>query len=211
LIERLEESIIQRWNSKVLSLIEGNPFKEDELSHLDEDVRNKMKDKKLDYRFKAYGATLIVAVIGNGFWFGFQIGDGTFVMKNNSKYSQPVELDELCVGTYTTSICGSDAIQRFHHAWGKETPDAILIATDGVDESFESEEGLYKFYDNVIKNSLDDWEANIKELKEYLPELSRKGSRDDISLAWIISDSDRTTSLDKEGEIKQNNENGKKL
>ena len=187
LISRLIESIVSYWNNEVSSLLKKNPFAETELLSLDEDVRIKMMDKNSDYRFKAYGATLIAAVVGAGFWFAFQIGDGTFVIKNNGEYSQPIELDERCVGQYTTSICDASAVKLFHYTWGYETPDAIFIATDGLDESFASLNGLYKFYDNVIKNSLENWEENAIELQEYLPELSRKGSRDDISLAWIIS------------------------
>ncbi|GHU52450.1 hypothetical protein AGMMS49975_08240 [Clostridia bacterium] len=182
----LEASIVRIWGSAIENKLKEYPITEDEISGFDEDVKLKFRDDKSDYKFRAYGATLIVAVVCEDFWFGFQIGDGTFVVKQNGEYSQPIEIDEKCVGTNTTSICNSNAIKYFHHAWGLGVPEAVFIATDGVDESFATENGLYKFYDNIIKNSCEDWEDNLSELENYLPELSKKGSRDDVSISGII-------------------------
>jgi len=197
-IAQLEESIVWRWNEAVRQALEEHPFEAEELSALEADVQDEMRDESSDSRARAYGATLLVAVVGEGFWFGMHIGDGTFVVKQDGEYSQPIPLDERCVGPYTTSICAKDAIRYFHHAWGFDVPDAILIASDGVDESFSSIEGLYGFYDTVIQSSLEDWEGNITELEAYLPQLSAKGSRDDISLAWIIN-TGSTNSTSEEG------------
>jgi hypothetical protein len=181
----IEEYIIGEWNDVIGSQLEDHPFTEEELAALDEETQEKMRDK--DYRYKAYGATLIVgAVVSEGFWFGLQIGDGTFVVKQNGEYTQPIELDPKCVGVNVTSICDKNAIRYFHHAWGNGIPEAIFAASDGVDESFLSVEGLYKFYDNIIKNGKENWEGNVEELRNYLPELSVKGSQDDVSLAAII-------------------------
>jgi hypothetical protein len=184
---KVEESVIAKWNEKIYSHIVTNAFADDELASIDEEHKARMRDDSSDYRYKSYGATLIVAVVSVGFWFGFQIGDGTFVVKQNGKYSQPIELDPKCVGVNVTSICDSNAIKYFHHAWGYGIPDAIFAASDGVDESFASVEGLYKFYENIIKNSAEDWLVNVQELNSYLPELSVQGSRDDVSLAAIIN------------------------
>jgi len=186
LIITLEESIIAKWNKAIEAELNAAEFTEDEIKTLDDEYKEKILDKSLDYRFKTYGATLIAAVVFENFWFGFQIGDGTFVIKQNGEYSQPIELDPKCVGVNVTSICDANAIRYFHHAMGYGVPEAIFIASDGVDESFATVEGLYKFYDNIIKNSNEDWDGNVKEIEAYLPELSEKGSRDDISLAAII-------------------------
>ncbi|MCL2249786.1 MAG: protein phosphatase 2C domain-containing protein [Oscillospiraceae bacterium] len=185
---QLIESIVCRWNEAVRSDLEENPIKEDELTDLDNVIQDEIREESADAYIRAFGATLLTAVIGNGFWFGLHIGDGTFVVKHGGEYSQPIPLDELCVGPYTTSICGKDALKHFYTAQGKGTPEAILIASDGVDESFSSVEKLYAFYDTVIKSSHEDWDGNIAELEAYLPKLSEQGSRDDISLAWIVSD-----------------------
>lgn len=185
-LNQLKESIISRWNEAVGLALDESPFTEEELSLFDDDIQEKLKRRSSDKHISAYGATLLVAVVSNLFWFGVHIGDGTFVVKQNGEYSQPVPIDELCVGPYTTSLCSSDASRHFHHAWGSGTPEAILIASDGVDESFSSVDMMYEFYDTIIRNSVEDWDGNRLELEEYLPELSEKGSRDDVSLAWMV-------------------------
>jgi len=187
MMNRLGESVILNWNNRVRASLEKNPFREDEIPNLDDETKNKLLEGDSEAGVKAYGTTLIAAAAGDGFWLGFQIGDGTFVIKNGGEYSQPIEPDELCAGNVTTSVCDAEAIKRFHFAFGFETPEAILIATDGLDESFASAAGWYKFYDNVLLNSRNDFNANAEELSQYLPELSKKGSRDDISLAFIIN------------------------
>jgi len=200
LVTALEESIIAKWNKDIKLELEKNEFTDNELAPLDDEYKEKILDKSLDYRFKTYGATLIVAVVFDNFWLGFQIGDGTFVIKQNGEYSQPIELDPKCVGVNVTSICDANAIRYFHHAWGYGVPEAIFIASDGVDESFATVEGLYKFYDNIIKNSNEDWDGNVKEIEAYLPELSEKGSRDDVSLAAIIKCSETVETVSNGGD-----------
>jgi hypothetical protein len=187
LLTDLEKSIVANWNFKIAELLNENPFTEEELAPFDDEYKAKLKDATVDYRYKTYGATLIVAVVCEDFWFGFHIGDGTFAVKQNGEWKQPIELDPKCVGVNVTSICDSNAIKYFHHAWGYGVPDAIFVASDGVDESFASVEWLYKFYDNIIENNKEDWDSTVEELKEYLPELSAEGSQDDVSLAAIIN------------------------
>jgi len=196
-IVNVEESVIAKWNDIIQSHIADNDFTDDELAHIDKEHKARMLDVTSDYRYKAYGATLVVAVVSEDFWFGFQIGDGTFVVKQDGKYSQPIELDPKCVGVNVTSICDINAIKYFHHDWGYGIPEAVFVASDGVDESFASVEGLYKFYDNIIKNSSDDWNDNVRELESYLPELSAKGSRDDVALAAIVNLDKRSAIHDK--------------
>ena len=185
LLIQLEKSIIGAWSKKVLEDIEENEFNDDELNVYDEEKREHVKNT--DYGTKAYGTTLIMAVICDKFWFGLHIGDGTFVtVSNEGFFSNPIELDEKCVGNFVTSICDNDAINLFHHSYGNEKLKAIFIASDGVDESFISGESFHNFYRSIIKETEEDFNSAIKDLKVFLPTLGKKGSQDDVSLAGII-------------------------
>ena len=76
-------------------------------------------------------------------------------------------------------------------------PSAIFLNSDGVDDSFPIEENMNhiakKFYYPVLRmfienkaDSDEGWKASVKELADYLPDLSKRGSGDDISVAGII-------------------------
>jgi len=185
LLVQLEKSIIGAWSRKVSDDISENEFNDSELDVYEEDKRDRIKNT--DYGTKAYGTTLILSVICKSFWFGLHIGDGTFVtVTEEGVFSNPIDLDEKCIGNFVTSICDNDAISLFHHAYGCESLKAIFIASDGVDESFVSEEAFHNFYRTIINETDEDFEGAIKDLKKFLPTLGKKGSQDDVSLAGII-------------------------
>jgi len=169
----------------------------------------------------AYGATLIAAAITKDYWFGIQIGDGklTAVYPDGS-FDQPVPWDDKCYLNVTTSICDDDAAERARvyvkkpngkgaegNALGKVQPPehedrrplpaAILLNSDGVDDSFPVDKNMdhmvKKFYYPVLRmfteNETDPakgWDASVKELGEFLPGLSKRGSGDDVSVAAIV-------------------------
>ena len=185
-IVQLEEAIISQWGESIRKDKEKNPFIDDELVVFDEAEREFVKND-FNYAAKAYGTTLLLGVICDDFWFGIHIGDGTFVtITETFEFKQPISLDERCVGNYVTSICDSNAIKYFHHNWGIEPLRAIILATDGIDESFKSEQSFYDFYRKVVENAVLDFDGTVRDLEEYLPTLSKMGSRDDVSIAGVV-------------------------
>jgi len=76
-------------------------------------------------------------------------------------------------------------------------PAAIFLNSDGVDDSFPIEENMNhmakKFYYPVLRMFIEyesdpakGWKTAIKELADYLPDLSKRGSGDDVSVAGIV-------------------------
>jgi hypothetical protein len=76
-------------------------------------------------------------------------------------------------------------------------PSAVFLNSDGVDDSFPIEDNMdhmaKKFYYSVLRMFIENeadpakgWEAAVKELADYLPDLSKRGSGDDISVAGIV-------------------------
>ncbi len=64
---------------------------------------------------------------------------------------------------------------------------AIFVASDGVDDTFGTDEALHGFYKTVLQLfSEKGITEGVTELQGYLPQLSEKGSRDDVSIAGII-------------------------
>lgn len=183
----LEKSIIYNWYQNVGKDIEENPISEEELSELDETVVVAIRSgNRLS---KVYGCTLIMTVVLRDFWFGIHIGDGKCVsVQENGLYSQPIPWDdEGCVGNRSTSLCDTQAFEKFRYVYGWDIPVAVFVGSDGVDESFD-DNGINKFYFSLaswLKGMQgDEYKAKTEELLERI---SCGGSGDDVSIACIIS------------------------
>lgn len=171
--------IYSEWDSLITEDSVQSPFNEEELSLLG---RANME--------KAYGCTLMAFVRTPLYWFAFHIGDGKMLCLNNShNWFEPVPWDCNCFLNVTTSLCANNPIPAFRYAFnGKgEFPIAVLLGSDGIDDSWQTMEKLQNFYNQTLSIFGDIGnEQAVKELKDYLPKLSEKGSRDDMSIAGII-------------------------
>jgi hypothetical protein len=74
---------------------------------------------------------------------------------------------------------------------GRE-PAAIFLCSDGVDDSYpvyENEKYLERLYRLIVLIFYDnDFDAAYKQIEDYLPTLSRRGSGDDMSMAGIVGE-----------------------
>lgn len=192
-MRQLKTSIIYKWRAKIKEDRDKNPFTEEELQLMAPDARNKYEKNKETYFVKAYGATLIAVVVyPEHFWFGLQIGDGKCVARYaNERFDQPIPWDEKCFLNVTTSLCDEKPLENFRHCFRTDNfPTAIFVGSDGVDDSFVNEEDLYGFYREVIRTCQEKKfkeKACRKELDDFLPMMSEKGSGDDISISGIIN------------------------
>ena len=188
---QLEKSIISAWHEKVEADCSEHPFTEEELARVDE--KHKAQYLAGESSESAYGTTLITVCQSEDFWFGLHIGDGKCVVCNKDKtFSEPIPWDENCFLNVTTSLCGSNAIDKFRFAMRVgDIPAATFIASDGIDDCFSASDNnqqLFKFYGTVATLFAQEEESFAKQqLEEYLPILSEKGSRDDMSVAMIYS------------------------
>lgn len=180
-LKQLEQNVLYSWRRRVEDHIEKNPFTPEEEVLVNEKYKTS----------KAYGTTLIVNVLyPKRFSIGIQIGDGKCVAyKEGSNFFQPIPWDDQCFLNVTTSLCDDNALDNFRHFVSfNDIPDALFIGTDGIDDSFSDDKQLYDFYRQILntlkENGIDKGE---KEICDFLPVLSAKGSGDDISLAYIIN------------------------
>jgi serine/threonine protein phosphatase PrpC len=197
-MQQLAANIIYRWREQIAEDYQREPFSETELALLS--PKELAASQKEDGWVSAYGTTLIAAVRTSNFWFGLHIGDGKCVTVNtDGTTSQPIPWDEKCFLNVTTSLSDAQALSSFRwvfeqnnkssylSSFQKNLPKAIFVGTDGVDDTFGNDEALESFYKTVVQlfNEKEFDEAKA-ELKTYLPKLSEKGSRDDVSIAGIL-------------------------
>lgn len=186
ILNQLTKNIIAEWNMCVYKDAEENEFTEDEISSVSEDYKIKIQKKeKIE---SVYGTTLIATVISKNYLFCLQIGDGNCtVIYNDGTIESPIPTDDKCMFNVTTSLCDSNAYLNFRHYYSDKIPDAVFISTDGVENSFKNQKALNDFFKKVLESfQVDTFENAYEELEKYLPQLSRKGSGDDLSISGIL-------------------------
>lgn len=190
LMLQLSASILRDWYCAVENDYEKNPFTELELEKVSDKYKKKYLSKDTDEcKFeKAYGCTLIAYVVTEEYSFGLQIGDGRCVhVDKKGKFSEPIPWDENCQMNVTTSICDDDAIGEFRFAISSQSPIAVFCGSDGIDDSYPTKEELYALYRSILRIFIEHGrEVGIREVEEYLPELTKKGSGDDVSIAAVV-------------------------
>ncbi|MDR0560554.1 MAG: protein phosphatase 2C domain-containing protein [Prevotellaceae bacterium] len=188
---QLETSIISRWRNSIGEHYAQNPFTEAELQIMSEKSRQKFEIEPENRFVKAYGATLIVAIVfKKHFWFGLQLGDGKCVaLFKNGEVKHPIPVNEKCFLNRTTSLCDENPLAEFRHCFHSDNfPQWIFVGSDGIEDSFKGDEGLNDFYTEVARTfRKQNWEKAINELKDYLPQLSQRGSGDDMSISGIFN------------------------
>lgn len=181
-------SIIYEWNAEVLAHAMQNPISELEKKELEERWTKEFEENvNLE---KAYGCTLIVYAFTPEFWLAFQIGDGKcFACDSDGNWREPIPWDDRCFLNKTTSICDSGAIDEFRYCYegNGQFPIAVILGSDGIDDSFGSEENLVNFYVQILKSiSKSGLDATLSEIENTLPQLSKIGSQDDMSIAMLF-------------------------
>ena len=152
------------------------------------------------YLYTAYGTTLLLAVSIENQVLLLQIGDGTcVVLRRDGTFCCPIPVDENNYLNVGVSICEEDADLKMRHAIidcdedSPQAPVAIFMTSDGVDDCFpvfENDKHLYGLCSVIIENILENgFEATEKEMtKDLLPGLTEKGSKDDISMCYLVTE-----------------------
>lgn len=190
LLNQLWRSIVSRWHERVEADFSIKPFTEEELSCIPEKYAYYRERYNSGRFMDAYGTTLVFSVMAENFAFCIQIGDGSCsAFFPDGTIVSPIPDDPDCHDNVTTSLCQDDAVlsARYCYFSGDAMPAAIFLGTDGVENSYATEYELHGFYiglaRTVSENGIDE---GVRQLAEFLPVMTKKGSGDDVSCAGII-------------------------
>lgn len=194
----LFESICNKWGEAIKKYSEEHPFTDSE--------KEALGNRGIE---KAYGSTLMAFVKTQYYWLAFHIGDGRIItVDRHLDMVQPVPWDCNCFQNYTTSLCNSNPECLFRYAFDGtgSFPAAVFCCSDGIEDSYGDYEinpqKLHGFYQGLLDQFVKvGEETTLQNIGDFLPVLSEKGSRDDMSLAGIIDISLVENGL-KEAEIK---------
>lgn len=189
-LRQLFASIIFGWRQQVAQHAQQNPLTESE--RLSVEPRFQQEFIAGISIEKTYGCTLMCYVATSDYWFAFQVGDGKCVaFQEDGNWSEPIPWDDNCFLNKTTSLCDSSALEEFRYCYcGDGTfPLAIFLGSDGIDDSFGETENMVNFYIQVLKLIVNEGgEQALQTITETLPQLSKIGSKDDMSVACVYED-----------------------
>lgn len=187
-IKKLTDTIVFRWKEEVFEHLLANPFTEEELVLADYYAQEYRQYQKIEH---AYGTTLIAALQVGDDLILIQQGDGRCdVFYQDGSVDQPIPWDENCQDNVTTSMCDFDASEEIRHVvlnWKEQGVVACYLGTDGVEDSYRDMEGTHVFYQKLscylVENGMENFESY---LEHVLPEFSKRGSGDDVSVSGIV-------------------------
>lgn len=138
-----------------------------------------------------YGSTLLGIVILPNYYFAFQLGDGDILSVDKNNGSNWIIKSDKILGTETHSLSSKEAWKNVKTeivfcADDKQFPDLIILATDGLSNSFISDSGFLSSGDDYLNLINDHGFKTISEkLPIWLEEITTNGSGDDITVALI--------------------------
>jgi hypothetical protein len=171
--------IVEEWRTQVAADARDRPFTEDE------------RARGSDGSAMAYGATLLVAVVGGHGVAVAQVGDGDALVRSHGFATRPVPGDDRLVAGETTSLCLDSAADDFRYAVVPDSadPDLVLLSTDGYGNSFAQADWWHGLVDDladfVVRSGFD---RVADELPGWLEESARVGG-DDVSAVLLVRDS----------------------
>ena len=188
---QLWKSIVSRWHSMVDKNYAEEPFTEAELDSIPEQFAYYRDRYESGKYIDAYGTTLAFAVVTEDFGFCMQIGDGScVVLDEECNACEPIPEDPRCHDNITTSLCQDDAAYSYRAVFFSkdDIPPVIFLGTDGVENSYCSFDMLVGFYRGLALTFCEyGMDEGVRQLSSFLPEMTRKGSGDDVSCAGIVN------------------------
>lgn len=189
-LRQLFSSIIYNWRESISTHSQNAPLSDDEKNKVD----SRYQDEFLNGIGieKTYGCTLMCYVYTSEYWLAFHIGDGKCVtFDRQGLWNEPIPWDDRCFLNKTTSLCDSDSLDEFRYCYcgNGHFPLAVFLGSDGIDDSFGTTENMVNFYIQTLKLLANEGkEKAIEAVKESLPELSKIGSKDDMSIACVYDE-----------------------
>lgn len=186
---QLFSSIIYQWNLRIADHAANTAISEWEQEHVPQKYLDELRTSETFE--KLYGCTLMVYVQTPEYWFAFHLGDGKCIsFQQDPFWHEPIPWDERCFLNKTTSLCDSNAINEFRYCYEGDGhfPMAVFLGSDGMDDSFGEDANLVNFYIQVVKMLVTEGrEATIASIESDLPQLSKIGSKDDMSIAFVYN------------------------
>lgn len=185
---RLPRTLVRSWQSAVRHDIAAHPFTAAEKLLVSEQ-KHDLDDDPL----RAYGATLLAALITPQYLLLLQLGDGDILIVDSAGRvaRPPMPYDPRLIANQTTSLCGPTAWQdmrAYFQAFMSRPPALVMLSTDGYANSFADENGFTTAATDILEFIRGHGPHHTRiQLPGWLRATSKAGSGDDISVAIAYS------------------------
>lgn len=183
---QLCKNILLRWNTAVMDDAGQNPFSEEEVAHVKEKYRAAyLAGERVVH---AYGATLLLAILTPDFFLAIRNGDGECVaIDGEGELTAPIPGNDKNEASFVTSLCDEDAIEDFRYFYDETLPTAVMLGSDGVENSYVRLEDLFSLYRNICRKAAHEGgPATKEEVERALSIITARGSGDDVSIACCL-------------------------
>jgi len=188
----LAEEFVRRWRETVEADLKAEPFTETEFENLEKKSDARARKLVEDNPLLAYGATSLTVAMEEEFVLYLQLGDGDMLnVSETGEVMKPLPEDARLLANETTSLCLPKAEKDFRFLVQKisaaESPQMILLSTDGYLNSFSNEAGFFQAGTDILQMLAgeDGFDAVNDNLKAWLEEATQMGSGDDCTVGII--------------------------
>lgn len=184
---QLPRTLVRTWHSAVRHDLAAHPFTPEEQAVWDEQTRP-TDIRRADDPIRAYGATLLAALITPTYLLLLQLGDGDILIVDSAGrvVRPPLPTDPRLIANQTTSLSGSAAwrdMRAYFQAFDTRPPALVMLATDGYANSFADESGFYAAARDLHAAIRDQGPHTTRvQLPAWLEATSQAGSGDDITV-----------------------------
>ena len=180
------DGLAEKYKETKNKLVESAEQREQEIKSLQEEF-SKLEIKSM------YGCTVAVyfKIKDSPRWYAFKVGDSDILLSfdgEDENFFKPIADDSKCDDNVTTSLCDDDVRFCFpDEEYLDKIPKTVFCSSDGVADSFKKG-FLEKFYSGLQFSFDEDGLGKAEQdIQLHLPQLSEKGSGDDVSLAGLVA------------------------
>jgi len=185
-IRHMKSRYLMLWQDGVDKHIEENPFNEEDKTQLAQLKKNPRRP---------YGCTILAVIVYKDLGLIMQYGDGDIIGVVDDISADLMEEDSRNFANATLSMTSLTEASLIKHRVLKseEIPNVIMLATDGVKNSYDDRgDAIKQFYkiplqlrDMLIKDDKDEVE---KTLEKALNNITTNGSCDDVTIGIMVGD-----------------------
>ncbi|XUL92334.1 protein phosphatase 2C domain-containing protein [Streptomyces galilaeus] len=186
--ERMPRELVLKWRHQVVGELPVRPGEQPELHQL----------------LRPFGTTLIGAVLTEGLFAVWQLGDGDLVVvDDDGTVAQPLAPVRPELGDETESMCSRRAweLMRVHCVPVSDParlPRLVALSTDGLSNSFAEHDGFVRFVQDVDRRITDDGPEAVDEALQGW--LAQAGSYSGDDTTAVVARNRRTAPAGPQGE-----------